>query len=118
MLKPNSLTSLQSATDPFSCCTIPVQYIEMAASGGEDTGSNRFKALKTLRLVRLSKMLRLARVKRILAKYEEKWNFSQNLTIFSLTSVILFAAHMLACFWYLVGTHSQADLPSGIIIPG
>jgi Ca2+-binding EF-hand superfamily protein len=104
------------SVDVVSC--IPVQYIELMTSpGDDDQGSNRFKAIKVIRLIRLSKMLRLARIKRIMTKYEERWNFNQNLTIFSLMAVILFTAHMLACFWYLAGSSSQ-ELPNGVTLEG
>lgn len=52
-------------------------------------------------------MLRLARVLRILRKYEEKINLAPVLGLAFTLACILFAAHLLACFYYLVGTPSR-----------
>ena len=80
----------------------------MAIESSADTerGKN-LNIVKTLRLVRLSKMLRLTRIKRILAKYENLMLVQQYQGVAALAFAILFASHFLACFWYLIGTHSQ-----------
>eukprot|EP01052_Picozoa_sp_SAG31_P008812 SAG31_NODE_451_length_15511_cov_77.547301_6_plen_520_part_00 len=64
-----------------------------------------FKAFKVIRLLRLSKMLRLAKVMKLLEKYAE--NMSNYIGIYAMFFAILLVAHLLGCFWYLVGTDSQ-----------
>lgn len=44
---------------------------------------------------------------RILRKYEEKINLVPVLGVGFTLACILFAAHLLACFYYLVGTFSE-----------
>jgi hypothetical protein len=51
------------------------------------------------------------------SRYEERYNFSEKLSIFFLLSVILFTAHMLSCFWYLAGDDDQT-FPNGVRVPG
>lgn len=103
--------------DFVSC--IPVQYIGMAAGDGgggqasvaaqadssvtKDASGSQFKALKALRLVRMSKMLRLAKIKRILAKYQDQVDLMQYMEMYALIAIICLLAHMLACFFYLIG---------------
>ena len=107
--------------DLVSC--IPVQHISMAledsggGSGGaggvrgggdasvtaDGQGASELKALKALRLVRMSKMLRLAKIKRILAKYQDQVDLMQYMEMYVLIAVICLLAHLLACFFYLVG---------------
>ena len=91
--------------DFFSC--LPVGYISHFSSDSGGGGGDSFKAAKALRLFRLSKMLRLARVIRILRKYEETINLAPALGVIFTLACILFAAHLLACFYYLVGTGEQ-----------
>ena len=91
--------------DFVSC--LPVSYISYFSSDGEKGIGDQFKAAKVLRLFRLAKMLRLARVIRILRKYEETINLAPFLGVAFTLACILFAAHLLACFYYLVGTGDQ-----------
>lgn len=119
--------------DFISC--IPVQYIGMAieddAGGqtslaaqpeaviedGAGTGTNQYKALKALRLVRMSKMLRLAKVKRILSKYQGKANLMQYMELYGLVAIICLLAHMLSCFFYLVGDVDEECFFESDVIP-
>ena len=95
--------------------TLPVSYLaylgddpdavvsELAGSlggdaGGPGAGSN-FRALKALRLVRLSKMLRLARIKKILMKYSQDPHMQSYISVFTTLFAILFMVHLLTCFY-------------------
>lgn len=92
------------------CSCLPVGYIGLGQEESEGGGSG-FKAAKVLRLFRLGKMLRLAKVLKIMRKYEETINIAPFLGVIFTLACILFAAHLLACFYYLVGTGDQ-------ILPG
>ena len=93
--------------DFVSC--IPVQYIQYAVQGciegcTEERNGSSVKALRALRLARMSKMLRLARLKRILLRYRDSFqNLMQYMSMYFLVAMICFSAHMLSCFFYLVG---------------
>ena len=97
-------------TIDFVSC-LPVQYFDLAFSSSTEEQSgqdkSKFRALKALRLVRLSKMLRLARIKVMVQKYSNSFDFSQNIGVVFVLLGIFFLAHMLACFWYLAGTGAQ-----------
>jgi CRP-like cAMP-binding protein len=98
------------AIDFVSC--IPIDYIVLAASdrseavNGETDGSN-LRAVKTLRLVRLSKMLRLAHLQRTLAKYENLEFVQTWADVGGLIFSILLIAHMLTCIWYAIGLNDN-----------
>ena len=83
--------------DLLSC--LPVGYLQLFIPGAGD-----LKAFKSFRLLRLFKLLRLARIKRILHKYQDTLDIQAYLGLIITMFMILFAAHMMACFWYLVGT--------------
>jgi|EP01046_Picozoa_sp_COSAG06_P021687 hypothetical protein len=89
----------------------------MIASGGDDESGSGLRTLKALRLIRMSKMLRIARLKRLLEKYQETLAMSQTLTMLGTVIVILFAIHLLACFWYMVGLEDEV-IDNGVVIPG
>ena len=98
--------------DFLSC--LPLGYIgffldpaSLACDSDEVNESSSIRAVKTLRLTRLSKMLRLARVVRILRKYEEMSNIAPYINLIFTLFCIFFAAHLLSCFFYLVGTTDQ-----------
>lgn len=65
----------------------------------------------------LVQMMRLARLKRVVMRHGGDGSFQlwQNalFTVFA----IVFLAHILACFWYLVGLHSER-LGTGAVVPG
>lgn len=77
-----------------------------AGGGGQKGGSNT-RALKALRLVRLSKMLRLARIKKVIQKYSENIHLQTFVSIGFTVFLILFLVHILACFFYLIGTADE-----------
>lgn len=117
------------AVDFISC--IPVQYIDMLMADdsgdtsvsvgepatGKDASGSEFKALKALRLVRMSKMLRLAKVKRILAKYQEEFDLMQYVEMYALIAIICLLAHMLSCFFYLIGDADEQCFFESSVIP-
>lgn len=94
----------------FVAC-VPVQYIEYAIKAGGDQGSastGNIRAVKMVRLVRMTKMLRLARIKRMLEKYQDSAaSVMQYMGMYFLVAIILFVAHMLTCFFYLVGDGTE-----------
>eukprot|EP01043_Picozoa_sp_COSAG02_P015947 COSAG02_NODE_691_length_18445_cov_23.541099_12_plen_784_part_00 len=84
--------------DVLSC--LPFQYL---SSGGN------FKAAKAVRLVRLTKMLRLSNLERTIGSHvgARYGMVSRAFSMIILFSAIVFAAHLLACLWYLTGTHVE-----------
>lgn len=97
--------------DFLSC--MPFQYL---VKGGEgDVG----KAAKALRLVRLAKMLRLARLKRIIGqRMGSRYGLVSEVSgFFVLFLIIVYVGHLLACFWYYVGTANDAPTTLGDGIP-
>ena len=96
--------------DFVSC--LPVGYISVfveLANPDADTSKSNFRAFKTLRLLRLAKLLRITRVKKILEKYEDSFDANQYLGLLFTLFTIIFMAHMMACFWYMVGKGEQID---------
>eukprot|EP01047_Picozoa_sp_COSAG01_P054852 COSAG01_NODE_6043_length_3882_cov_3.851042_6_plen_75_part_00 len=72
--------------------------------------------IKALRLLRLTKMLRLARIMRILEKHDGA-KFAPSSSVMGLVAATVFLAHLLACFWYLIGT-SDSHFLQGRHLPG
>eukprot|EP01043_Picozoa_sp_COSAG02_P010774 COSAG02_NODE_386_length_23297_cov_32.396457_6_plen_1111_part_00 len=108
--------------DIVSC--LPVQYVQyiMEASQGSDVtdgrgAGDRMKVFKSLRLMRLAKMLRVARLRKMITKYSDDVQTAQWLPAISMTFVILFLCHILACSWYFVGDGAQ-ELKNGALIVG
>ena len=96
---------------------LPLNYIVTIANhaNGDPSGAKgiNLKPIKTLRLFRLGKMLRLAKIKRMLEKYEDQFDAAPFLGMVFTVFTILFAAHLLACFWFLAGTTGgQYESPS------
>ena len=95
--------------DFFSC--LPVGYVSLVAEamngGGEEAGSSNqnTRAFKALRLLRLAKMLRLAKVLKIFEKYAE--SLSMFMGVYVMIFAIFFVAHLLSCFWYMIGDADQ-----------
>ena len=52
-------------------------------------------------------MSRIAKLVRTLKKYENFAALKPLLSLGTLVGIILLAAHLLACFWYLIGTWDQ-----------
>jgi Ca2+-binding EF-hand superfamily protein len=106
--------------------TLPVSYVpyfvdsgtDVSTSlAGDDSGGQNFRAMKALRLVRLSKMLRLARIKKILMKYGDNVNLQTYISVGFTMFTILFLVHLLTCFFYMVGIDEQV-MNNGVVIPG
>ena len=96
---------LQFIVDFLSC--LPVGYIgyitsDTMAGNGLDPG-----LLKSLRLLRLGKMMRLAKLYRTLKKYERFQMLKPFVGLATLLGIVVLAAHLLACFWFLIGSSDQ-----------
>eukprot|EP01044_Picomonas_judraskeda_P022412 COSAG03_NODE_5570_length_1217_cov_1.553667_2_plen_188_part_01 len=72
------------------------------AGNGLDPG-----LLKSLRLLRLGKMMRLAKLYRTLKKYERFQMLKPFIGLATLLGIVVLAAHLLACFWFLIGSSDQ-----------
>eukprot|EP01047_Picozoa_sp_COSAG01_P067185 COSAG01_NODE_9431_length_2448_cov_1.225202_3_plen_543_part_01 len=91
--------------DFVSC--LPVGYVQYFLQSDEDQEGADLRVVKVLRLMRMSKMMRLARIRRILSKYSQNVNLQHYLKIAFTVFLIMFLAHMLACFYFLVGTGDE-----------
>eukprot|EP01051_Picozoa_sp_SAG22_P024822 SAG22_NODE_7059_length_781_cov_0.866569_1_plen_170_part_10 len=92
----------------------------MGRGGALGGDSDNVRSLKALRLMKLTKMLRLGRLKRILQDRSDGDDFviyQQAFSILATLFVIMFLAHMLACFYYFIGENSE-DLGNGLRVPG
>ena len=100
------------AIDFISC--VPVQWVGYAVQGNTDEKiGDDLKAVKILRLARMTKMMRLAKFKRIMQKYQDSFaNLMQYMSMYFLVLVIVFLAHMLSCFFYMAGdTNEDCNWP-------
>ena len=100
--------------DLVSC--LPLGYIGYFMDDTGDGDSSNFRAIKAFRLIRLSKMLRLARIKRILTKYGNNVNLQSYINIGFTMFIIIFLAHMLACFYYMIGTSDETLITGEVAI--
>ena len=93
--------------DFLSC--VPVQWVGYAVQGNtQEAAGDDLKAVKILRLARMTKMMRLARLKRLMMKYQDSFaNLMQYMSMYFLVLVIVFLAHMLSCFFYMVGNTDE-----------
>ena len=100
--------------DFISC--VPVQWVGYAVQGNTDTEiGDDLKAVKILRLARMTKMMRLAKFKRIMEKYQDSFaTLMQYMSMYFLVLVIVFLAHMLSCFFYMAGNADEACTWEGI----
>ena len=94
--------------DLLSC--LPFGYVQYIVDGGEGPGSE-LKGVKAIRLMKITKMMRLARLKRIIMRHSEDGaglgGFQQWQSVIFTLLTILFLAHMLSCFFYMVGEGSE-----------
>jgi Ca2+-binding EF-hand superfamily protein len=102
--------------DLVSC--LPVGYVGMvttAINGDSEEGgsSSNTRAFKALRLLRLAKMLRIAKVLKIFEKYAEA--LSTFAGVYIMVFLILFLAHIMCCFWYMIG--NWEEVTPGIAAP-
>ena len=91
-------------------CVLPLGYIGYFVEGGSSE-SGSFRAVKSLRLLRLGKMLRLAKVYKMLQKYDSIAELKPLIAIFGLVFLVALASHLLACFWFLIGVVDQEMVP-------
>ena len=63
--------------------------------------------------LRLLRILRIAKLSKILAKFEQEWNFSPVLDgvfkLVKLSIVVVLLSHWCACFWYIVSHSDPID---------
>ena len=103
------------AVDLFSC--LPVGYLEYIIPSSGQGGGDPYRGLKALRLFKMTKMLRLARFKKVIERYSADVNLNQYFSIVFTLFLILFLAHMLACFFFFVG-ESNETLSNGVVVLG
>lgn len=101
----------------FASC-LPVGYVQyIFAEGG--SGGQQLRSLKALRLLRMGKMMRLAKITRMLQKYEQFAELKPFLAVVTVIALVFLAAHLLACFWFLLGQEDQQVVSnSGVEVPG
>ena len=99
---------------------IPINYLGLLAQSGEvaetDGVSDDLRAIKLLRFLRLIRLMRLAKVKRVMERYESLLGLINTFEFIKLVVMVFFVGHILACFWYLVGTDDHRD--DGEVIDG
>jgi len=59
---------------------------------------------------------RIAKLVRTLKKYENFAALKPLLSLGTLVGIILLAAHLLACFWYLIGTWGKIVILSRFVV--
>eukprot|EP01043_Picozoa_sp_COSAG02_P026259 COSAG02_NODE_1507_length_12231_cov_56.431751_4_plen_780_part_00 len=82
--------------------SLPINYILLFSVGQEQAAKYRI-----LRCFRLFRLLRLARIKRLVARYQDSFDLGPYLGLLGTVASILFAAHMMACLWYFLGTTGE-----------
>lgn len=74
--------------------------------------------MKALRLMKMTKMLRLGRLKRIMQERSGHGSLASTaFGIIATLGVIIFLAHMLACFWFFIGENSDT-LDNSVVVSG
>ena len=102
--------------DFVSC--LPVGYVQYFFGSGAE-GGQQLRSLKALRLLRMGKMMRLAKIMRMLQKYEQFAELKPFIAVVTVIALVFLAAHLLACFWFLLGQEDQqVTSSSGILVPG
>lgn len=91
--------------DIFSCISV-LQYVFLIIGQEGGDAASTARLTKTLRLLRLAKLLRLARVRRLINRLPDDVIAvlapAGNVMVMLLG--IIFAMHIISCFWYLAGT--------------
>lgn len=97
-------------------CVLPLGYFSYFTAGeGEGEGtSSSFRAVKSLRLLRMGKMMRLAKVYKMLQKYDNVAELKPLISIAGLIFLVFLASHLLACFWFLIGVSDQEMTPQAL----
>lgn len=87
-------------------------FPELLEAQGGDEGANSntlrlFRALRLIRMMRLLRLLKLAKLQQYVAIVEDVLNANlQLLQIVKMLAGVLYLAHLLGCFWFMVGTSS------------
>lgn len=101
--------------------TFPIDRIVEAAlksgsSGGDSNVGNQARAVKLIRIIRLIRLLKLARLLKmgkLMKSFEEVMSqFPLLMKFGKLGFNLTFLAHLIACFWYYVGTSVDKEDPS------
>ena len=84
---------------------------ELAEEEGANSNTLRiFRALRLIRMMRLLRLLKLAKLQQYVSMLEDVLNTNlQLLQIVKLMAGVLYLAHLLGCFWCLVGTNSGGE---------
>ena len=98
-------------------CLATIPFDSIASSLPQSGGTQHISGV---RLVRILRLFRLAKVMKFSKKTQakvkdlmEKWNIDPSLiTGTSLLLQIFFAAHLIGCFWFFIGTRSTAESAS------
>ena len=97
--------------------TMPFQYIlSHSTSSLNKVGKiGRIpKVMKILRIIRLLKLLRVYRLQQFLIELEIIYNIHHGVSrMVKIVVVVLTAAHIVGCFWYLVGLSGGNDMIDG-----
>jgi CRP-like cAMP-binding protein len=64
-------------------------------------------AVKAIRLTRLMKMMRATRIVKVLSRFDNFDEWRMRMSSFLTFAVIAYAAHILACIWYILGASSE-----------
>ena len=87
--------------------SLPMTYVGAIAaalsdkSAMENQGS---KIIRSTRVIRLTKLLRMARLQRLVGRHGSMVEFTAYVNSLFTFIAILYAAHLVACGWYFVGT--------------
>jgi len=96
--------------------SLPLEFIMPLFLGSHITNNDRslsefFKVLRIFRLLRGLKMLRVLRIFRLFNGYGRQLHFVRETAILlkcvKCLAAMLITAHYFACFWYLVGYHTE-----------
>ena len=92
-------------------CVLPLGYIEYFTAA--DGGNSSFRAVKSLRLLRMGKMMRIAKVYKMIQKYDSIAEMKPLISILALVFLVLLASHLLASFWFMIGVQDQIMVSEG-----
>jgi hypothetical protein len=104
----------------MACCltgsqTVHPWHAQSSQAGAASTDA-QLKLLKALRLFRLAKLLRLARIRTLVKRWEDLIapGIMFSIQLSTLFFAVLFAAHLICCAWYMVGTYGTPELGDGL----
>ena len=73
----------------------------------QKTTDPMMRSIKSVRLLRLLKMLRVARIMKLLDRYARYTDWTVAMSSFLSMLTIMYATHLLACFWYMAGDTNE-----------